>query len=124
MLEIPEEEMVLGQAVDGALRGIVGALQSLQSVALLAQCRSALTDGLRSLGLPSTSLVSVAATPGDLSHLDISSIYVVSTHCVISCICMFVRKAMRGSVRLSLAGGAADTHSTARGGDGGLGTRA
>ncbi|XP_045137890.1 uncharacterized protein LOC123520073 [Portunus trituberculatus] len=60
VVEMSEEEMVIGQAADGALRGMAGTLQSLQSGTLLAQCRSALTDGLRSLGLPSTSLQCVA----------------------------------------------------------------
>lgn len=71
VLEVSEEEMTISRAVDGALKTLAGALPSLQSVELQAQCRSSLTDGLRSLGLPYTSLVSAAIPPFFLSDYNI-----------------------------------------------------
>lgn len=58
MLEVPEEQMTIPRAADKALQALAAVLPSMQTPEVLAQCRTSLIDGLRSLGLPHTSLVS------------------------------------------------------------------
>lgn len=52
--------MTILRAADKSLRALAVTLPSMQTPEVFAQCRASLTEGLRSLGLPHTSLVSIA----------------------------------------------------------------
>lgn len=60
-MEVPEEQMTIPRAADKALRALAVTLPCIQNPEVFDQCRASLAEGLRSLGLPHTSLVGGAA---------------------------------------------------------------
>lgn len=63
MLEVPEEQMTVPLVAERALQALAATIPSMQTPEVLGQCRTILTDGLSSLGLPHTSLVSEIFLP-------------------------------------------------------------
>lgn len=60
MLELPKEQMSVPLAAERALQELAATVPNMQIPEVLNQCRTTLVDGLCSLELPQTSLVSDA----------------------------------------------------------------